>query len=106
MRLACSFRSDLTLDQIRARLNELGPWKWIERDNDNWGPYTSAVFNRAAARAIVKILHEGEGYAVIVHYSWDDPRAPDDFEAARRILFENLLPAIGARDLAETEDYD
>lgn len=89
-----------------ARLNEVGPWRWLERDNDRWADYLSAVFNRAAPCAIVKIIYDEGLYAVNVNFSSDDPDAEAEFEAMRHTLFELLLPAIGARDLAETDDYE
>ena len=103
---AYSFRADLSLEQLLARLNEIGPWAWHERDNDSWGPYLHAGLNSEARRANIKVLHHEKGYAVVVHYHWDDPRAPAAYEATRKTLFEHILPSLGARDIAETEDYE
>lgn len=105
-KFANSFRSDLLLEQVLERLNDVGPWKWIERDNDDWGPYIYAVFNRDADRAILKILQAEGGYVINVFYRSSEPGAQAEFETMRETLFQHLLPAIGARELAVTEIYE
>ena len=33
---AYKFKTDLSLPEVFQRLNELGPWRWLERNNDRW----------------------------------------------------------------------
>lgn len=107
MWFAYFFRSQLDLAQILAHLNEVGPWTWHERDNDDWGPYIMATrVSPTAERSNAKILYEHDGYAVNIHYHGRDPRAPTDFESLRKTVLEQILPSLGARDIAETEDYE
>jgi hypothetical protein len=39
---ALDFESPLSMAEIRERLNAAGPWQWIWRDKDAFGPYLSA----------------------------------------------------------------
>jgi hypothetical protein len=106
---AYTFRSDLMLEEIFSRLNEVGPWKWTERDNDRWADYMSAVPVREPHRSAVKILIDPDSpdlYAVNVLFKSDHPDAQAQFDAMRITLFERLLPAIGARDLTRTDTYE
>ena len=103
---ACSFRSDLRLPEMLARLNENGPWRWIERDNDNWGEYISAVALPDPHRGTVKIIVEPDHYVVNVLLKSEQPDAEALFESVRNTLFDHLLPAIGATDLARTDTYE
>jgi hypothetical protein len=103
---AYAFKSDLTLPQIFQRLNDLGPWQWIERDSDRWGEYISA---RAIARpheGIAKIFVEPDHYAINVSLSSEALNPQSAFNEVRKFVIERILPAIGARDISEIEDYD
>lgn len=104
---AYKFKSPLTMDEIRNRLNGLGLWKWHERDNDRWGPYTSAA--PVADVAQVKILTDPadlDWYAVNVSFKSERPTAAADFQNLRHLLFTRMLPAIQASRLTETDDYE
>jgi hypothetical protein len=103
---AYAFRSDLQLPEVLARLNEVGPWSWIERDNDRWGEYISALALPDPHRGTVKIIVEPDHYVVNVLLTSQDPDAEALFESVRETLFDRLLPAIGATGLARTDTYE
>lgn len=103
---AYSFQSDFSLDEIFARFNELGPWRWINRDNDRWGEYISSGVLRDPHYGILKLFVEPDHYAINVLLESEDPNARELFDQVRETLFDKLLPAVGARDLAEVQDYD
>jgi hypothetical protein len=103
---AYSFRSDLPLPDMLARLRELGPWRWIERDNDRWGEYISARALPDQPRSTVKIIQEPDQYVVNVVLESEQPDAQALFDSVREILFDRLLPALGANGLAPTETYE
>lgn len=100
---AYSFASALPLPDMFARLNALGPWRWIERDNDRWGEYISAGVLDAPDRGIVKIFVELDRFAV--DYVLES-ESRERLDAVFDTLFAHLLPAIGAQDLAETDHHE
>jgi hypothetical protein len=103
---AYSFQSDLTLDEIFVRFNQLGPWRWVMRDNDRWGEYISSGVLRDPHYGILKLIVEPDHYAVNVNLKSEDPNAREIFDQVRGTLFDILLSAIGARDLTKVQDYD
>lgn len=103
---AYSFRSDLKLPDMLARLRELGPWRWIERDNDRWGEYISARALPDPNGGTVKIIEEPDHYVVNVVLESEQPDAQALFDSVREILFDRLLPALGATGLARTDTYE
>lgn len=114
---ARSFDSDLGLREMSVRLNETGPWRWIERDNDQWGFYFYAGVLPRLQRGIVKLYVDDNPrnlnwadvkpsdarFVVEVHLQSDEPNALAIFGEIERTLFERILPACGARDIQETE---
>ena len=103
---AYSFRSGLPLPEMLVRLNETGPWRWIERDSDTWGDYISAVALPDPHRGTVKIFVEPDHYVLNVLLKSEQPEAAALFDSVRETLFDRLLPAIGASGLAPTEAYE
>ena len=101
---AYSFRSALALPDILARLNRLGPWRWIERDSDRFGDYMSASPLAAPDRVIVKLVEEDGAYVVNVHV--DSVAAAASLDRLHDELFTQILPAIAARDVTETSTLD
>lgn len=101
--LAYAFKSDLTLGEMFSRLQELGPWRWIERDSDRWDAYISALALDEPAWAMVKIFVEEGFYVVDVLFRSDHPDAQPQYEDVHRTLFERILPAIGGRDIARSD---
>jgi len=100
---AYSFKSELSLQQLLARLNEVGPWRWVEWYNENWGDY---VRTSGLNAGIIKIYVEPDRYVAETKFESDAPDAAAALEALRTTLFERVLPAINARDLTPTETYD
>lgn len=103
---AVSFNSDLSLEQLFARLNEAGPWRWLMRDSEHWGDYISARALPLPLQAMVKIYVEPDHYVVNVSFDSEGADAPAELAALRETLFDRLLPAIGARNIAPTDTYD
>ncbi len=100
--VAYAFRTDLTLPQIYARLQQVGPWEWYERDNDRWDNYLSASPTEEPVDVGVKIFVEDRGLYVadiLFRYREEDAEARAEYDAVRKTLLERLLPALGARDV-------
>ena len=114
---ARSFMSDIGIEQMRSILNGSGPWSWIDRDNDQWGPYISAGVLTRPQRGIVKIYFDdnpenihwhdvkpSDGrFIVAVNLASDDPDAETIFADIERTVLERVLPSVGAREIKETE---
>jgi hypothetical protein len=96
---AYSFDAPINLWDLRVRLNELGPWNWVERDNDRWGEYIST---RALPEGIVKILVDNGLY--VVNFVLE--AEPEKLDAVYDTLFTYVLPNIGATQLIETDPYE
>jgi hypothetical protein len=108
---AYSFKTNLSLQQMHARLNEVGPWRWIERENDNWGDYIVARVLPDPDYGVVKIFYNPEdaelgNNVVNVSLESDQSDAKTRFASAREILFTRVLPSVGAREMVETGDYE
>lgn len=117
---ARSFDSDLAINEMFTRLNELGPWTWIERENDRWGDYISAAVLRHPERGIVKLLIDEEPangmsgqtpskdwrFVIQVSLASDAPNALATFDEIQSTLLERVLPAVGARDVQEAETIE
>jgi hypothetical protein len=103
---ARSFTSALSLPEIKARLNEVGPWRWIDRDNDNYGEYISAKVLDEPHTGMLKIFVEPEHFVINVKLKSEAPDAKAAFDAVQATLFDRLLPAIGAGPLTPVDHYE
>lgn len=103
---AFAFHSDMSLRQMLATLRELGTSRWLERDNDRFGEYLSSSVLPAPDRGIVKIFVEPTHFALNVVLNSSDPDAQPRFDAVLATLFEKILPALGAREISETDPYE
>ena len=108
--VAYRFESALTIEAMLPRLNEQGPWKWTERDNDRWGDYLSVIPVGAPPRvANVRIFVEPEHQKVFVvelelRLASLDADADREFRTSTHdTLFNRLLPAVRARELRVAE---
>lgn len=103
---AYSFYSPLSMAEIFQRLDALGTWRWIERDNDNWGEYISARALRDPHDGMVKLISDGGRYIINVYLRSDQPGAGAAFAAIRDTVFQQVLPAIDASDILKTNDIE
>lgn len=99
---AYSFDSPMLLRALLARLNERGPWRWIERENEGWGDYISARALPDPDYGIIKILYEDGCY--IVNFNLE--AEPEKLDEVCDTLFTYLLPGVGAMKLTETDSYE
>jgi hypothetical protein len=103
---AYSFHSPLSMVEVFERLNDLGPWEWIERDNDNWGEYVSARALRDPHDGMVKLISDEGRYIINVYLRSNQPDASTEFAAVRDIIFQQVLPALDASDILKTDDLE
>ncbi len=103
---ALSFATSRTLAEMLAQFNNLGPWEWINRDNDSWGAYISARVLGEPHWGMVKVIPEHDKFALNVTLRSDARKARKLFDEVRVRLVEQFLPAIDARAITDTQHYD
>jgi hypothetical protein len=123
--IAIAFNSDLSFHEMIARPIPMGPWKWHERDKA-WYYNLASFREKSASGSIALHLIEsgpnevggqvyaggrGEPRQFAVSMSLTPDRPTDSNEDAewsklRSAFLEELLPALGARDLRETDSID
>jgi len=103
---AYAFKSSLSLKEILARLREVLPWRWLERDNDNYGEYLSSRVLHDPGYGFVKVFEESDGFAINVNLRSKADNAAEIFASIKKVVFETILPALSATDIRPTDDYD
>lgn len=101
---AYSFHSLLSIDEIRARLNETGIWVWSIRDSDFYGVYLLARPDKGYTK--LRLLGDPGDYLLAIAfdpYDLDgklvDGHVPD--EVMYRVVHSHLLPAINAKNVRD-----
>jgi hypothetical protein len=100
--VAYKFIVDLKLLELLDRLNQIGPWHWMERDSEYYD-YISCLGCPTGAR--LKIFREKDGYVLNLRYKNDVPDAPTVWDGLQRQFLDQILPSLGARDVQLTEGY-
>jgi hypothetical protein len=103
---AYSFASPRSLADVQSEFNELGPWNWIERDNDNYGEYISSRVLETPHYGMIKVFTDGGQFAINVRLESDEPDALAQFASIKEAVFKRLLPAIDAAEIAPAETYE
>lgn len=98
---AFGFTADLDEAEMRARWTSIAGVAWVERDNDEWGGYASAVVEAPSFRARLRLFHE-RSWCIDVEVVGARSAA----EAFIARIRADVLPAIGARDIRDAEPYD
>ena len=105
---AYAFDSDLTLEALFVRLNEGGPWRWSRRDSDRYGDYlaTRALPDYAEPTyAFFRIFEAQKGeYVFDIEYRSNGPDAEDVWQKLVSRIRHHVLPSVGARNIAPTDN--
>lgn len=101
---AYTFKSRMTLPEILARFREVGPWRWIERDNDRLGEYISARALPEPDQGMVKIFIEDAAEHYVIDLKLE--AEPLKVDAVYDTAFTLLLPAIGATEITESDPIE
>lgn len=109
-RLAFAFSADLTMEEIKARLQAAGPWVWSDGDSHYYGDYLGT---RAVPHDGVLRIYEGDPpgrrrYSINLRYYSTRPvdDAMHDLQALKARVLSEVLPSLGARDVAPAEPND
>jgi hypothetical protein len=91
---AWSFKADLSLAKMFETLNG-GPIRWVEADSDS-SEYIGGKLTKPTA---ARIYENGDHFVVNLRFVHRDGDAAAHFDEAKRILLEEVLPAVGAHDV-------
>lgn len=109
-----AFDSDLTLEQMQAKLNASGPWSWDIGDSYWYGDYLRTHPNQDQGR--VGIMEQRQSPVFVG--GPDDPKyllwvsnwgagskSALAYAKLVQIIREQILPAIGARSIEPAEGF-
>lgn len=99
---AWRFRCPYTLEGLRDRLTELGPFRWIDRDNERLGEYLSTRAIPEPDTGMLKIFEEPDHWVLNVVLEADSAVV----KATLDVVFERLLPGLEATVLGETDPWE
>ena len=101
---AYEFRSDLSLAEMKNRLDAAWPSTWLERDSDT---KPDSISGALTAEASARIFHlGGDLFVVNLGFRSHGGDAVAQLEQARRRLVDDALPIVGARDVKPGERID
>ena len=75
----------------------------MARDSDYYGDYISCLGCPEGAR--VKIFQEKNKYVLNIRFKQEASNAAKEWEHLHHQLLEQVLPAVGAREVKPTEGY-
>ena len=100
---AHTFKCDLDLTELLAKLESLGPWSWNMRDSYYWGDYLSAKASDDASRKVRIYERDDGGFQIDAFFECEGENAESAWEAFHQDILERLLPGVGATELKDTE---
>ena len=101
-RRAYEFSCNKTLEEIQARLNELGPYEWIMRDSFWYGDYLWANPVKSVKIKIYEPV-DSAGPPFTIQVEGSNQKLPQsEITQTLRKWYE----ALGATDIKKTEPYD
>lgn len=103
--LAWHFSSALVWRKdLKARLDPISSSPWLLRDSDR---QPDSITNKITEHAWLQIFDYAKGYFVAnLTVEADDGRFAQQLEQAKRHVFDELLPALGAYDVGESEPVE
>lgn len=99
---AWRFRCPYTREGMRDRLNALGPFHWLDRDNDRLGEYLSTRAIAEPDRGMIKIFEESDHWVLNVVLEAEETVV----KATLDTVFQQLLPGLEATVLGETDPWE
>jgi hypothetical protein len=118
--LGFAFDSTLSFPEMIGRLNDVGPWKWHERDSAWYGSRASAHPDPGAGYSLrfdliesgsnevggTVVAGEGRQFCISLRFQSDRPDAESEWTRLEATLRNELLPALGAADVTPTDTID
>jgi hypothetical protein len=94
-------KSDLSLDELLAHLNTVGPWNGQSRDSTWYGSYLAS--RDAPFGAVLRVYSEDDHFVLEMHRT---PATSSEFDNLIATMRDSFLRSIGARDIAPHEGID
>ncbi|XXX77005.1 hypothetical protein WMF30_56090 [Sorangium sp. So ce134] len=101
--LAWSFKSELSQGEMLRRLEERWPSAWAISDSHHLGDY---VAGKLTPEAAARIYEDGPRFVVHLRFSSAGGDVKLQLLEAQQRLIVEVLPLVGARDVAPTEPLD
>ncbi|WP_437306747.1 hypothetical protein [Sorangium sp. So ce388] len=101
--LAWSFKSELSQDEMLRRLEARWPSVWAISDDHRHGDY---VAGKLTPEAAARIYEDGPRFVVHLRFSSAGGDVKLQLLQAQQRLVVEVLPLVGARDVAPTEPLD
>ena len=99
MKAPFAFDHTVSFVELYDKLVELGPWTWRGTESDTYGDYLSTNPDR---RSWIKIFDRRDHWVVQLGALEGSSVTREQLE---RDLLDRILPAVGARNLRETEPF-
>lgn len=103
---AYCFDSPLALTLIKEKLNALGPWEWIDRDDERHGDYLSAHIPPDSWLKLYELSAGKYQLDLKLRSSASQESAERETGAVHARVVTAVFPALNAAALVETEVED
>jgi hypothetical protein len=102
--LAYAFKSDMSLEEMRQRLNAQGLWNWRERDS-YWYSYISA---RAEKDYVMLKIYDfdDQDFAFDIEFKSNERGAAKELANLQVKITGQVLPSISAREVELRDSVD
>jgi hypothetical protein len=104
-KLAWHFRTELPWrEDVKARLDSISPRPWLMWDSDR---LQDSITQKITEHAWLKIFEMNKG-SFVANLTVEADRADfaQQLEQAKRRVFDEILPALGAYDVSESEPIE
>ena len=102
--LAYAFKSDMSLEEMRPRLNAQGLWNWRERDS-YWYSYIST---RAEKDYVMLKIYDfdDQDFAFDIEFKSNERGAAKELANLQVKITGQVLPSISAREVEPRDSVD
>lgn len=94
--LGFTFKSPLSLGEMKSRLNAAGPEAWVDGDSHHHGDY---VAGRLTDEAVARIYDVGNGFIVNLRFFSKEGDPVAQMAVAKERLLNTVLPTVDARNV-------
>ena len=101
--LGWAFRSPLSLDEMKKRLDEAGPKPWSDGDSAYHGDYLGGTLT---AEAVARIYKLRDGFVVNLRFFSEAGDPVAQLASATDDLLHRVLPLVEARDVRSTDPLE
>lgn len=102
---AWHFRTELPWrDDLKTRLDPISPNPWVKLDSER---QQDSISNKVTEHAWLRIFECNKGaFAANLTVEADQPDFAHQLERAKRRVFDEIFPAVGAHDVGESKPIE